>query len=100
VAQAIIAAIRANGWHFDPAKHQEVIQWFDGNRFVISDFVVPEVRLVIEADGLHHRQQHVYDWQKDKLVFDLTGYRTLRRWNRWFLRRGLGARLRDFVERP
>jgi very-short-patch-repair endonuclease len=100
VAQSIIAAIRANGWQFDQGKHQEVVHWFDGNRFVISDFIVPGARLIIEADGLHHRQQHIYDWQKDKLVEEMTGYKTLRRWNRWFLEPNLAARLGAFAEKP
>jgi hypothetical protein len=90
---ALLATIRDLGLRFDPEKDCEVITWFDGDRFVISDVILHDQKFCVEQDGIQHRMQHQYDLDKDKLIFEVRGYKTLRRWNAWFLKPGLAQRL-------
>lgn len=46
----------------------------------IVDFVCPEAKLVVEADGAQHGEAIEYDPRRDRLLAD-RGYRVLRFWN-------------------
>jgi very-short-patch-repair endonuclease len=64
---------------------REAICWFDGDLFVILDFLLPDYKLCIEQDGLQHRFQHVYDWERDKMIAEVLDVRVFRKWNSFFL---------------
>lgn len=69
--QILWQALRANrlqGWHF---RRQQVIDGF------IVDFYCHAARLVIEVDGDIHKQQAVYDKDRDKILA-AQGVRVLR----------------------
>lgn len=76
---------------------QEVVCWYDGDLFVIIDFVLPDHNLAIELDGLHHRNQHVYDWERDKMISEVMGVRVVRKWNSFFLKPDLTDQLTKII---
>jgi very-short-patch-repair endonuclease len=43
----------------------------------IADFLAPEVRLIVEVDGLHHTRRYVPDARRDRALFR-AGYTVLR----------------------
>ena len=62
---------RLDGFKF---RRQQVIEPY------IVDFICPEARLIIEADGGQHIEQAVYDAQRTAYLED-RGYRIMRFWN-------------------
>jgi very-short-patch-repair endonuclease len=87
---ALEAALRELGLTYQ----RETIWFLGGDKFVISDFAIAKINWVIEQDGLQHRYQHAYDRDKDKIILERFGHRTLRRWNAWFLGPCLAERLK------
>jgi very-short-patch-repair endonuclease len=73
---------------------RETVTWYDGDLFVLSDFTLPDLKITIELDGLHHRHQHINDWEKAKIIKDITGCRTIRFWNAETLKPGFPAKLK------
>jgi very-short-patch-repair endonuclease len=67
--------------------------WYDGDRFVLSDFWLPDYKLSIEQAGAQHRFEQIRDAEKARIIFDQTGFRTARFWNKWFLAPGLRERI-------
>jgi hypothetical protein len=90
---ALCAALNALGVRYE----REVVTWFDGDRFVISDFVLPDLKISIEADGSQHRLETERDADKAAIVLGQRGLRTIRFWNRDLVRPGLQDRLRKVL---
>jgi very-short-patch-repair endonuclease len=91
---ALVAALTSLCIQF----RQEEIIWYDGDKFVIVDFWLPNVRRGIEQDGSQHRLQQRYDMQKDEMIFHVTGFRIFRKENAWFLRPNLTERLIEILQ--
>jgi very-short-patch-repair endonuclease len=72
---------------------REVIAWFNGDRFVLSDFWLPGYRLTIELDGIQHRGEVERDAEKAQVIYQATGFRTHQVWNSWAIKPGLETRL-------
>jgi very-short-patch-repair endonuclease len=87
--EAADAEFRQMGIGFE----REVIFWYDGNCYFIVDGVARGLRLIVEADGQHHKFQQRYDAQRDKLLRQITGFEILREYNGWFLKQDLRGRL-------
>jgi len=66
-----LRARRLSGYKF---RRQVVIEPF------IVDFVCIEAKLIVEADGGQHMEQHEYDAQRTKIL-DSKGYTVIRFWN-------------------
>lgn len=86
---ALAAALRELNIDF----RQEEIVFYDGDKFVLVDFWLPNLRLGIEQDGAQHKLQKRYDGQKDDMVRQMTGFEIIRKENIWFVKPGLTARL-------
>jgi len=89
--RAVLAELGVRFW-------QEEIVWYDGDLFVLVDFWLPDHKIGIELDGLQHRRQHVYDWEKDKMVREVTGFTVKRFWNSWATKAGLRDRVVEMLE--
>jgi adenine-specific DNA-methyltransferase len=66
-----LRASRLDGFKF---RRQVVIEPY------IVDFVCLEAKLVVEADGGQHGEQHAYDSRRSDYL-EARGYRVLRFWN-------------------
>lgn len=86
---AVCAALSGLGIRY----WREEITWFDGDRFVLSDFWLPDDRLTIELDGVQHRLEHQRDEEKARIIFESRGFRTVRFWNGEVMMPGLQQRL-------
>jgi hypothetical protein len=73
---------------------REEITWFDGSRFVLSDFWLPELKICVEANGSQHRLERERDVDKAAIILGQRGFRTLEYWNREILRPDFAGRLR------
>ena len=90
---ALCTALNALGVRYE----REVVTWFDGNRFVISDFVLQDLKISIEADGFQHKREFKRDSEKAAIVLGQRGLRTIRFWNAELMRPGLQDRLRKAI---
>lgn len=70
----------------------EVVKEIEG-RWVIIDILCEFERLIVECDGQQHRKTKDKDRWRDEKLKTIYGWRTIRKWNSWFLKPGLRERL-------
>jgi very-short-patch-repair endonuclease len=72
-----LAALREFGIRPD----MEVVTWFDGDRFVLSDLMCQGIRKAIELQGAQHKDEVLRDEDKAAIVKAKWGYETIFIWN-------------------
>jgi very-short-patch-repair endonuclease len=91
-------ALRATLAALDVRYQQEVPTSYDGGRFVLSDFLLPDCNLVIEQDSSQHRFEKVRDEEKAKIILEARGWVTVHRWNARFMKRDLKRRVAELLK--
>lgn len=79
--EALESALRGLGIRF---RREEVVL-VDYRRFFLVDVYCPDLRICFEADGQQHKEQRVYDNDRDAIIERLMVCKVIRRWNGWFL---------------
>jgi very-short-patch-repair endonuclease len=87
-------AMREALQHLNVKFEQEVITWYDGDCWVLSDFWLPDLKITVELDGAQHRFQHINDSEKAAIIKAQTGFRTIRFWNAETLKPGFAEKLK------
>lgn len=58
-------------------EKEKIITYANGTRFIIIDFILKERNIAVEIDGGVHKQQHLYDRERD-LWLAKNGTQTIR----------------------
>jgi very-short-patch-repair endonuclease len=90
-----------NAFHILKIEYKpELITWYDGNRYFMSDFSLPNLHGVCELDGKWHLARRQRDREKDAMIKSIRRVWVLREWNSWWttpnLVERLNARLIEF----
>lgn len=91
--QALIGVLGGIGIEYD--LERKVI--YDGSLCVFVDVWLPFMRYGVELDGGQHKETKRYDREKDRMVFQQTGFTVLRQWNSFFEAPDLKHRFTDLL---
>jgi very-short-patch-repair endonuclease len=69
----------------------------NGDRFVLLDFYIPSVKLVVELDGAQHRGQKGYDMGRSMWLARVHGLHVVRFWNKAVMDGTAEARIRQML---
>ena len=72
---ALEAILRRSG-----KRHEREFIIQNGDRWVLADFLIPALNLILEVDGVQHRHNRAYDKARS-LWLARKGYKVVRFWN-------------------